>query len=194
MLTEPTRFDGALAHLQQAAQALQPLRVPAMRKDFLVDPYQVLEARAAGAGGVLVILRMLSRGPTRRRCSSAARELRLFVLLEAFDERDIAADAELVAAHAARGRACSRASTAATWRTLQVVPERLLDARAALAARACRAWPRAASAAAADARAVARAGYRARAGRQRAHAGQRPGDALARGTARARARAARGAR
>jgi len=32
-----------------------------MRKDFLVDPYQVLEARAAGAGGVLVILRMLSR-------------------------------------------------------------------------------------------------------------------------------------
>ena len=30
-----------------------PLKVPAMRKDFLVDPYQVLEARAAGAGGVL---------------------------------------------------------------------------------------------------------------------------------------------
>ncbi len=32
-----------------------------MRKDFLVDPYQVLEARAAGAGGVLLIVRMLSR-------------------------------------------------------------------------------------------------------------------------------------
>ena len=39
---------------------LAPLGVPAMRKDFLVDPYQVLEARAAGAGGVLIILRMLA--------------------------------------------------------------------------------------------------------------------------------------
>ena len=61
VLTEPSRFDGSLEHLRQAAQVLAPLGVPAMRKDFLVDPYQVLEARAAGAGGVLVILRMLPR-------------------------------------------------------------------------------------------------------------------------------------
>ncbi|HWY93764.1 MAG TPA: hypothetical protein VNX69_01160, partial [Steroidobacteraceae bacterium] len=61
VLTEPSRFDGSLEHLRQAALALAPLGVPAMRKDFLVDPYQVLEARAAGAGGVLVIVRMLSR-------------------------------------------------------------------------------------------------------------------------------------
>jgi indole-3-glycerol phosphate synthase len=53
VLTEPTRFDGSLDHLEQAARVLAPLGVPAMRKDFLVDPYQVLEARAAGAGGVL---------------------------------------------------------------------------------------------------------------------------------------------
>ena len=45
--------------------ALLPTRVPAMRKDFLVDPYQVLEARLAGAGGVLVILRMLARRADR---------------------------------------------------------------------------------------------------------------------------------
>ena len=44
-----------------------PLRVPAMRKDFLVDPYQVIEARLAGAGGVLVILRMLPAGRSSRR-------------------------------------------------------------------------------------------------------------------------------
>src|SRR5580704_4649739 len=62
VLTEPQRFDGTLAHLESAAQVLRALHVPAMRKDFLVDPYQVLEARVAGAGGVLVILRMLPRG------------------------------------------------------------------------------------------------------------------------------------
>ena len=56
VLTEPARFDGSLEHLRLAAGALATAgAVPAMRKDFLVDPYQVLEARLAGAGGVLVI-------------------------------------------------------------------------------------------------------------------------------------------
>src|SRR3569832_1774403 len=54
VLTEPSRFDGSMNHHNQATQALAPLNVPAMRKDFLVDPYQILEARLAGAGGVLV--------------------------------------------------------------------------------------------------------------------------------------------
>ena len=43
VLTEPTRFGGALEHLAQAAAVLAPLNVPVMRKDFLVDPYQVME-------------------------------------------------------------------------------------------------------------------------------------------------------
>ena len=38
VLTEPTRFDGSLEHLRRAAAVLRPLGVPAMRKDFLVDP------------------------------------------------------------------------------------------------------------------------------------------------------------
>jgi indole-3-glycerol phosphate synthase len=38
VLTEPQRFDGSLRHLRQACEALAPLGVPAMRKDFLVDP------------------------------------------------------------------------------------------------------------------------------------------------------------
>src|SRR6185437_9267391 len=88
VLTEPTRFDGSLDHLRTAAQALQPLGVPAMRKDFLVDAYQVIEARAAGAGGVLAILRMLS-DPELEALVRQARALELFVLLEAFDERDL---------------------------------------------------------------------------------------------------------
>ena len=77
VLTEPTRFDGSMAHLEQAARALRRARVPAMRKDFLVDPYQVLEARAAGAGGVLVIAadagaRRSSRSCSTRRSRSSA--------------------------------------------------------------------------------------------------------------------------
>ena len=88
VLTEPSRFDGALEHLRRAAQALAPLGVPAMRKDFLVDPYQILEARAAGAGGVLIILRMLPRARIEELLQVAAAQ-GLFVLLEAFDEVDL---------------------------------------------------------------------------------------------------------
>jgi indole-3-glycerol phosphate synthase len=88
VLTEPTRFDGSLEHLEQAARVLAPLGVPAMRKDFLVDPYQVLEARAAGAGGVLVIVRMLSQSGALELLDAAA-EQGMFVLLEAFDAGDL---------------------------------------------------------------------------------------------------------
>jgi indole-3-glycerol phosphate synthase len=88
VLTEPTRFDGSMVHLSAASSALRAMRVPAMRKDFLVDPYQVVEARAHGAGGVLIILRMLSRQQLDELCS-AAKACGLFALLEAFDEADI---------------------------------------------------------------------------------------------------------
>src|SRR5262245_8306178 len=40
VLTEPTRFGGSLEHLARAAAVLAPLKVPTMRKDFLVDPYR----------------------------------------------------------------------------------------------------------------------------------------------------------
>lgn len=97
VLTEPTRFDGSLAHLREAASVLAPLGVPAMRKDFLVDPYQVLEARAAGAGGVLVIVRMLT--PQRIvELLDVAADHQLFVLLEAFDAADLRVARQLVAA------------------------------------------------------------------------------------------------
>ena len=88
VLTEPTRFGGELEHLTQAAQVLTPLGVPTMRKDFLVEPYQVMEARVAGAGGVLVIARMLDKGRITALLDCAAM-LKLFVLIEAFDAEDI---------------------------------------------------------------------------------------------------------
>jgi indole-3-glycerol phosphate synthase len=87
VLTEPTEFRGELEHLKHAAEVLKPKR-PAMRKDFLVDPYQVLEARAAGAGGVLVILAMLD-DTTVRALVDCARRCGMFVLLEAFDRADL---------------------------------------------------------------------------------------------------------
>ena len=45
VLTEPTFFDGALAHLEAVRAAVD---VPLLRKDFVVDEYQLLEARAVG--------------------------------------------------------------------------------------------------------------------------------------------------
>ncbi|NJD31428.1 MAG: indole-3-glycerol-phosphate synthase [Gammaproteobacteria bacterium] len=88
ILTEPTRFDGDLEHLRLAAETLSPYGVPAMRKDFLVDPYQVLEARAYGASGVLLIVRMVPHERLMTMMDTAA-ELGLFVLLEAFSAGDL---------------------------------------------------------------------------------------------------------
>jgi indole-3-glycerol phosphate synthase len=100
VLTEPSRFDGELAHVTHAASALGG-RIPVMRKDFLVDAYQVYEARLAGAGGVLVILRMLARVEIDALLEAAA-QLGLFVLLEAFDEMDLKLAAELVREYGGR--------------------------------------------------------------------------------------------
>jgi indole-3-glycerol phosphate synthase len=88
VLTEPTEFKGSLEHLERAAALLQGSRRPVMRKDFVTDPYQVLEARAAGAGGILVIVTMLD-DETVRALVESARECGLFALLEAFDRRDL---------------------------------------------------------------------------------------------------------
>jgi indole-3-glycerol phosphate synthase len=97
VLTEPTRFDGSLEHLREAAAALAPLGVPVMRKDFIVDLYQVLEARAAGAGGILLIARILRREHLAE-MTAAAIDQGMFVLLEAFDAADLALCTELLRA------------------------------------------------------------------------------------------------
>lgn len=100
VLTEPKRFGGTLMHLEQAVRALAPLKVPVMRKDFLVDPYQVMEARAAGAGGVLVIVRMLDRSRITALLDCAAM-LKMFVLIETFDAADLQVTSEVLAARKA---------------------------------------------------------------------------------------------
>jgi indole-3-glycerol phosphate synthase len=125
VLTEPSRFDGSLSHLTEAAVALASLGVPAMRKDFLVDPYQVLEARAAGAGGVLLILRMLS-SETLGSLLACARTQGLFVLLEAFDEQDLDRMQQVIAADAGRTTLLAGVNCRDLG-TLEVVPGRLLE-------------------------------------------------------------------
>jgi indole-3-glycerol phosphate synthase len=101
ILTEPMRFDGDLGHLRLAADTLRPLGVPAMRKDFLVDPYQVIEARVHGASGVLLIVRMVPRAVLVEMLDVAA-ALGMFVLLEAFDAGDLEVAASLAAERAGR--------------------------------------------------------------------------------------------
>jgi indole-3-glycerol phosphate synthase len=85
VLTEPDRFDGSLEDLEAVARAVD---VPVMRKDFLVDPYQVLEARLAGAAGVLLIARLLPDAALEDMTSTAL-DAGLFVLAEAFDRTDL---------------------------------------------------------------------------------------------------------
>jgi len=159
VLTEPERFGGTLAHLERAVAALNPARVPAMRKDFLVDPYQLSEARAAGAGGALLIVRML-KPRLLAAMADCARELGLWILLEAFDRADL--ERALACAAAWKG-AAGQVLIGVNCRdltTLEVRPERLL----ALAPLLPREFPTVAESGvnrAGDAERLAEAGYRA---------------------------------
>jgi indole-3-glycerol phosphate synthase len=157
VLTEPSRFDGSMEHLRRAAAALRPLNIPAMRKDFLVDPYQVLEARAAGAGGVLVIVRMLSRAQMLELLEAAA-SMGLFVLLEAFDAADLSAARELLSARAS-GDAILVGINSRDLQTLKVVPERFQEL-ARLLPRGTPTVAESGVASATDALNMARFGYR----------------------------------
>ena len=162
VLTEPSRFDGSLQHLQLASGVLKPLGIPAMRKDFLLDPYQVLEARAAGAGGVLLIVRMLSKGQISELLDAAAAH-RMFVLLEAFDAEDLATARDILAVRAGGDEATQDVAligiNSRDLQSLDVVPERF----AALAPLLPAGWPAVAEsgvASAADAARMRRLGYR----------------------------------
>jgi indole-3-glycerol phosphate synthase len=86
VLTEPTFFDGALEHLTAVRAAVS---IPLLRKDFIVDDYQLLEARAAGADAVLLIVAALEQRELLR-LDGRARELGLATLVEVHDEQELA--------------------------------------------------------------------------------------------------------
>ena len=78
VLTEPEHFGGALDDLSRAAAAV---RVPVLRKDFILDPVQLYEARAHGAAAVLLIVRILEAGRLAE-LAAAARAIGLATLVE----------------------------------------------------------------------------------------------------------------
>jgi indole-3-glycerol phosphate synthase len=88
VLTEEGFFQGALAHLRDARAATS---LPVLRKDFIVDPWQVWEARAAGADSFLLIVAALSR-PTLGELIALGREMKMEPLVEVHtaEELDIA--------------------------------------------------------------------------------------------------------
>ena len=122
VLTEPERFAGSMAQLRAVASALAPLGVPVMRKDFLVSPLQVAEARLAGAGGVLLIVRMLEP-EVLRAMRDLALELGMLVLLESFDGPELDAASALLGPAPVPGQLL-RLNTR-DLRTLEVDPTRL---------------------------------------------------------------------
>jgi indole-3-glycerol phosphate synthase len=92
VLTEPAHFGGSLDDLARAAAAV---RVPVLRKDFILDPVQLYEARANGAAAILLIARILE--PARLAdLAGMARDLGLATLVE------VRGPAELRAALAAQ--------------------------------------------------------------------------------------------
>ncbi len=86
VLTEPSFFDGSLAHLAAVREAVD---VPLLRKDFIVDEYQLLEARVVGADAVLLIVSALSSAELAG-LHDVARALGLAVLVEVHDEQELA--------------------------------------------------------------------------------------------------------
>ncbi|MGE0443727.1 MAG: indole-3-glycerol phosphate synthase TrpC [Vicinamibacterales bacterium] len=85
VLTEPTFFDGALEHLAAVRAAVA---TPLLRKDFIVDEYQVLEARANGADAVLLIVAALEQADLVR-LQEFAWQQGLATLVEVHDEEEL---------------------------------------------------------------------------------------------------------
>ena len=86
-LTDP-RFQGELAHLSAIKQTGASGRAPVLRKDFIFDPYQVYEARAAGADGILLIVAILDPALLKELLETA-QSLGMQCLVEVHDESEL---------------------------------------------------------------------------------------------------------
>lgn len=123
VLTEPNAFAGDISDLSAVANAIS---CPVMRKDFLVDPIQVHEARASGASGVLLIVRMLDE-TTMQRMLEAAVELHMFTLLEIFAANDVPALERALDSAARCGAVAYPGVNCRDLSTLEVNPQQHAD-------------------------------------------------------------------
>ena len=85
VLTNAPHFQGSRAHLEAARAAVD---LPVLRKDFILDPWQVYESRAMGADCILLILAALTDREARD-LEELARALDMDVLVEVHDEREV---------------------------------------------------------------------------------------------------------
>jgi indole-3-glycerol phosphate synthase len=84
-LTEPEHFQGADRHLEDVRAAVS---LPCLRKDFILEPYQVVETRALGADCMLLIMAALDDRQARE-LAELARDLALDVLVEVHDAAEL---------------------------------------------------------------------------------------------------------
>jgi indole-3-glycerol phosphate synthase len=85
VLTDAPYFKGDDAYLAEARQAVE---LPVLRKDFMLDPYQVVESRVLGADCILVIMAAVSDAQAAE-LDEAARELGMSTLVEVHDEAEL---------------------------------------------------------------------------------------------------------
>ncbi len=125
VLTEPDFFQGGLEHL---AIARSVTSLPVLRKDFIFDPYQLFEARAAGADGVLLIAAILGAKEFRG-LLALSRELGLAALVEVHTEDELAraleAGAEIIGVNS-RDLATFEVKPEVSLRLIEEIPEQVV--------------------------------------------------------------------